>query len=142
MNREINNKSDFDFVLRLIGSDGQPLGWVDANWELTLRTEGKSFDYRAAFAYGEMRNCRNVDGEILVAVDRHEFPVGLLKADFGIDIPDDNFPDGSRHVQISGIDTGLEMVTDRGQAAKGIVLTINVPYLTKAETPEEGNTPT
>lgn len=132
MNREINNRSDFDFTLRLLGSDGTPLGWVEANWELILRTEGTAFDYRVINAYGEQRNCRNAEGDIVVMVDRHEFPIGELKADFAIDIPDANFPDGNRHVEIRDIETGIEMVADRGQAAEGIVVPVNVPYL-KAE---------
>ena len=137
MNRKINNKSDFDFVLRLVDADGTPVGWVDANWELTLYTTSKNFAYTASYAYGEKTNCIEQDGDILIVVDRHEFPVGELLMDFSIDIPDKRFPDGSRHVSITGEKTDIEMVLDRGQEATCMIVTLRVPHIKKEEVPTE-----
>ncbi|MDE7411593.1 MAG: hypothetical protein K2M94_06105 [Paramuribaculum sp.] len=137
MLRKINNKSDFDFILRLLDADGNPVGWVDANWEATLYTTSKNFAYTASYAYGEKTNCVEQDGDILIVVDRHEFPVGELLMDFSIDIPDKRFPDGSRHVSITAEKTDIEMVLDRGQEATGMVVTLRVPHIKKEETPTE-----
>ena len=138
MTRKINNKSDFDFILRLLDADGNPVGWVDANWEATLYTTSKNFAYTASYAYGEKTNCvKTKEGDILIVVDRHEFPVGELFMDFAIDIPDKRFPDGSRHVSITGEKTDIEMVLDRGQEATGMVVTLRVPHIKKEEVPTE-----
>lgn len=114
MLRKINNKSDFDFVLNLTDADENSVGWVNANWELTLYTTSRNFAYTATNAYGEKLNCIEQDGQIVIVVDRHEFPVGELFMDFAIDIPDKKFPDGSRHVSVTGEKTDIEMVLDRG----------------------------
>lgn len=139
MTRKINNKSDFDFILRLTDADGNPVGWVDANWEAVLYTTSKNFAYTASNAYGEKTNCIEQDGEIVIVVDRHEFPIGELHVDFAIDIPDKRFPDGSRHVSVTGEKTDIEMVLDRGQEASGMIVTLRVPHLKKEETPETPN---
>lgn len=139
MLRKINNKSDFDFILQLVDADGNSVGWVDANWEATLYTTSKNFAYTASYAYGEKTNCLEQDGDILIVVDRHEFPVGELLMDFSIDIPDKRFPDGSRHVSITAEKTDIEMVLDRGQEATGMVVTLRVPHLKKeVAEPEKG----
>ncbi len=138
MNRKINNKSDFDFILRLLDADGNSVGWVDANWEAVLYTTSKNFAYTASYAYGEKINCvKTEDGDILIVVDRHEFPIGELLMDFSIDIPDPKFPDGSRHVSITGEKTDIELVLDKGQEATGMVVTLRVPHIKKEETPTE-----
>ncbi len=141
MNRKINNKSDFDFILRLLDADGNSVGWVDANWEAVLYTTSRNFAYTASFAYGEKINCVEQDGDILIVVDRHEFPIGALLMDFSIDIPDPKFPDGSRHVSLTGEKTDIELVLDRGQEATGMVVTLRVPHIKKETTstdPAEG----
>lgn len=139
MLRKINNKSDFDFILKLMDSDGNSVGWVDANWEATIYTTSKNFSYTASYAYGEKTNCVEQDGDIVIVVDGHEFPVGELLIDFTIDIPDTRFPDGSRHVSVTGEKTDIEMVLDRGHEAEGMVVNIRVPYVKKNcdETDEE-----
>lgn len=138
MNRKINNKSDFDFILRLVDADGNPVGWVEANWELSLYTTSKTFAYNASYAYGEKNNCaKTEDGNILIVVDGHEFPIGELLADFAVDIPDTRFPDGSRHVSVTAENTDIEMVLERGLEAKDMEVTIRVPHLRKEEAPAE-----
>ena len=122
----------------MLDADGNPVGWVDANWEATLYTTSKNFAYTASYAYGEKTNCvKTEDGDILIVVDRHEFPVGELLLDFSIDIPDKRFPDGSRHVSITGEKTDIEMVLDRGQEATGMVVTLRVPHIKKEDAPTE-----
>lgn len=133
MNRKINNKSDFDFILRLTDNDGNSVGWLDANWLLTLYTTSKTFKYEASHAFGDKINCRNEDGEILILVDNHEFPIGELYMDFEIDIPDDRYPDGNHHVTVTGEKTGIEMVLDRGQEVTGLFINLRVPHVKKKE---------
>ena len=134
MNRKINNKSDFDFILNLTDSDGNSVGWIDANWLLTLYTTSKTFKYEAAHAFGDKINCRNDDGQILILVDNHEFPIGELLMDFEIDIPDPRYPDGNHHVTVTGEKTGIELVLDRGQEVTGLAINLRVPHIKKAET--------
>lgn len=133
MLRKINNKSDFDFKLNLVDADGNPVGWVDANWLLTLYTTSKTFKYEASNCFGDKTNCRNEDGQIAVMVDGHEFPVGELFIDFEIDIPDPRYPDGSHHVVVVKEKTGIEMVLDRGQEVTGLEIPIRVPHIKKKE---------
>ena len=139
MLRKINNKSDFSFLLRLTDSDGNPVGWLDANWLLTLYTTSKTFKYEASHAFGDKYNCRNEDGEILILVDSHEFPVGELLMDFEIDLPDPKYPDGNHHVVVTGEKTGVEMVLDRGQEVTGLAINLRVPHVQKpASDPDAG----
>ena len=144
MLRKINRKSDFDFILALIGADGNPLGWLEANWELTLYANvasGKNFAYKASYAFGECRNCRRTDDDrIEILVDGHEFPVGELYMDFEIEIPDERYPDRNRSINIPAQKTGIEFVDDRGLAVSGLDIPLSVPVKPEAEpdTPVDG----
>lgn len=134
MKRKLNSSSDFDFILNLLDADNNPVGWIEANWELTLYTTSKNFAYKASYAYGEKNNCLNDNGKIHVVVDRHEFPIGDLFMDFAVDIPDERFPDGSRHVSVLAQPTDIEMVLERGLEASGLELNLRVPHIgTKQE---------
>ncbi len=141
MNRKINRKSDFDFILALTGADGNPLGWQEANWELTLYVDvpsGRNFAYKAYYAFGECINCRNADGKIEILVDNHEFPVGELLMDFNIEIPDERYPDRNRSINIPEQKTGIELVNDRGLAVSGLEIPLSVPIKPEAKPePEE-----
>lgn len=140
MNRKINRKSDFDFILALIGADGNPIGWQEANWELTLYadvTSGKNFAYTASYAFGECINCRKTeDGRIEILVDNHEFPVGELLMDFEIEIPDERYPDRNRSITIPEQKTGIELVNERGLAVSGLEIPLSVPIKATAEEPD------
>lgn len=138
MLRKINRKSDFDFILSLLGSDGQSLGWQEANWELTLysaQDSKRSFAYKASYAFGECSNChKSEDGQIEVFVDNHEFPVGELLFDLEIEMPDLRYPDRNRNLFIPAQKTGVEFVDDRGLASvSGLEIPVSVPLLTKKE---------
>lgn len=124
-------------MLKLSDANGNPVGWVEANWELVLYTASKNLAYKASYAFNEKTNCYEDNGDIHIVVDGHEFPVGELFADFTIDIPDEKFPDGSRHVSVTNEKTDIEMVLDRGHEADGIVVNVRVPYVKKDE-PSEG----
>lgn len=140
MLRKINRKSDFDFILALTGADGNPLGWQEANWELTLYVpNGKNFAYKASYAFGEAINCRKTeDGKIEILVDNHEFPVGELLMDFNIEIPDERYPDRNRSINIPEQKTGIELVNDRGMAVSGLEIPLSVPIKAEVEEkPEE-----
>ena len=138
MNRKINRKSDFDFILALIGADGNPIGWQEANWELTLYVpDGKNFAYTASYAFGECLNCRKTeDGRIEILVDNHEFPVGELLMDFEIEIPDERYPDRNRSINIPEQKTGIELVNERGLAVSGLEIPLSVPIKATTEEPD------
>lgn len=142
MQRKINRKSDFDFILALTGSDGNALGWQEANWELTLYadvTSGKNFAYTASYAFGECINCRKTeDGRIEILVDNHEFPVGELLMDFEIEIPDERYPDRNRSIYIPGQKTGIELINERGLAVSGLEIPLSVP-IKPEEKPDESD---
>lgn len=140
--RKQNFKSDFDFILSLIDTEGNDAGFpADINWELVLLTTSRQLTYTASYQYGEYRNCRNEDGKIHIYVDRHEFPVGELLYELTAEIPDKGFSDGSRKVAVSG-STDIEIVSDRGQSIVGAVVPVPVPHLKKEEQESPDNSPT
>lgn len=133
MNRQLNYSSDFDFALNLLDAEGNSVGWLpDANWQLTLYTVREKFTYVASYAYGKKTNCLQDNGNIRIVVDNHQFPVGELKAEIRIDIPNSDYPDGYRHSEAVA-DTGIEIVADNGNEASGIVVNISVPNLVKPD---------
>ncbi len=140
MQRKINRKSDFDFILALMGADGNTLGWQEANWELTLYVpNGKNFAYKASYAFGECINCRKTeDDKIEILVDNHEFPNGELLMDFEIEIPDERYPDRNRSINIPEQKTGIELVNERGLSVSGLEIPLSVPIKAEAEEPEPG----
>ena len=143
MQRKINRKSDFDFILALTGADGNPLGWQEANWELTLYVpNGKNFAYKASYAFGECINCRKTeDGKIEILVDNHEFPIGELLMDFNIEIPDERYPDRNRSINIPEQKTGIELVNERGLTVSGLEIPLSVPIKPEAEEKPESPEP-
>lgn len=142
--RKQNFKSDFDFILSLLDTEGNDAGFPEINWELVLFTSSRQLSYTASYQYGECFNCRNEDGKIHIYVDRHEFPVGELTYELTAEIPDQAFPDGSRRVVVGG-STDIEIVNDRGQNITDAVVSVSVPHLKKKteDTPSdsEGSAP-
>ncbi len=137
MMRKQNFKSDFGFLLTLQDEAGQTVTGVADNWELTLKTANSGqLVYKASYGYGDYFNCKaDADGKITIAVDNHKLPAGELLYDFAIDIKDEAFPDGNRHVYVSG-STQIELVNENIQQLDGVEVIIKVPYL-KAKAEEE-----
>lgn len=140
--RKQNFKSDFDFIVKMLDKSGASAGFVPYNWEIKLFTVEDKFVYTASRQYGENTNCYDDNGEVHVVVDGHEFPKGVLKYILEVEIPDENFPDGSRKVRVSG-ETEIEIVAEDGQQLDDAVVEITVPHikLPEATEPEVPDTP-
>lgn len=137
--RKVNFQSDLDFILSLKNLEGEEMGWIDYNWELKLTSSASdNFVYTASRQYGENVGCFNDNGKIHVVVDQHKFPVGQLAYELSVDIPDERFPDGSRHVVVSDL-ADVEFVADKGQQATDFALEITVPHIIKSEGGEGTN---
>lgn len=136
--RKQNFKSDFDFILTLKDNEGNDVGFPDINWELLLLTSSRQLAYTASHQYGENVNCFDDGGKIHVTVDRHEFPVGELLYELTVEIPNEDFGDGSRKVFVKG-STDIEMVNENGQTLTGVIVEVRVPHLKKEVEEEEGS---
>lgn len=133
--RKQNFNSDFDFVLELCDNQGNSVGAPDINWELLLLTaDSRQLTYTASHQYGENRNCVIDTDSIRIMVDHHNLPVGELLYELTVEIPDKNFPDGSRKVFVKD-STDIEIVNEVGQQVADAVVKVNVPHLKKEETP-------
>ena len=139
---EINYKSDFDFILKLKGSEcncrqnegGDPEFpsydfrgeiWPDKIRELQ---EDYGFDWERICQYGlkkgmkpyvfskkgaYLTNCINDKGRIHVVVDNHELPAGRLILVLTSYIPNPLYPDGSKKIT-DEYPLNIELVEGRG----------------------------
>lgn len=132
--RKQNFKSDFDFQLDICDHSGQSVGIPEINWEILLFTTSRQLVYKASYQYGECQNCvldRESD-KIMIMVDNHSLPVGELRYELTAEIPDENFPDGSRKVFTEGT-TDIEIVNEVGHQIAGAVVKAKVAHLEKHE---------
>lgn len=139
---EINYKSDFDFILKLKGSeckcgqkeDGDPefpsYDFRGEIWPEKIKElqEDFGFDWERISQYGlrkgmkpyvfskkgaYLTNCINDKGRIHVVVDNHELPTGKLILVFTSYIPNPLYPDGSKKIT-DEYPLNIELVEGRG----------------------------
>lgn len=132
--RAINNKSDFDFVLRLMacaadGSDERvEIGWPDFDWRARIYTSSKLGAYEASCIGGECTNCYNDGGKIHVVVNGHRMGTGRLNIEVRADYPDNIYPDGVR-TEVSPQPLDIELVSGRGDCGTAAEVQATVPYI-------------
>ncbi len=94
--REINYKSDFDFILRMKDCAGNLIGWPDYDWEAKFYTSQKVNAFVATCKGGKCVNCYNDDGQIHIVCNDHKLSAGVLNVEFTAEIPIGVYPDGTR----------------------------------------------
>lgn len=128
MVKNINCKSDFDFILTLYGENGESIGFPTYDWEAYIYTAvSKAYKYKASCHGGECVNCFNDNGKIHIVANNHGLSVGVLRVDFISYLPNSLYPDGTERV-VQPIDTDIELVQGAGDGAEGGDAEVIIPY--------------
>lgn len=114
MEKKINYKSDFDFVLDLRDCNDEPILWpAYGDWNVTLWSGVRTNTYRVGVADGEPYGCYEDNERIHVVMDGHSLGAGVLRGELTINEPSERYPDGvKRHVY--DFTTDIELVAGGG----------------------------
>ena len=96
--KQINYKSDFDFILPIADCKGNDIGFPEFDFTIKLWTSSKANSFSASCVNGECLNCFNDDGKLHIVVNRHHLGPGTLKAEIFASLPDALYPDGTRDI--------------------------------------------
>lgn len=128
MVKNINYKSDFDFILTLYGENGESIGFPTYDWEAYIYTAvSKAYKYKASCRGGECVNCFNDNDKIHIVANNHGLSVGVLRVDFISYLPNSLYPDGTERV-VQPIDVDIELVSGAGDDAEGGEAEVVIPY--------------
>jgi len=129
---KINYKSDFELRYRLTDANGEAMGIPSNPWAIWLSVgnplSGNKKKYVAGYDGETYRNCRVEGDEILVFVDNHEMPEGLLWATFIDYQPNHDFHDGDKRIYTPQA-TGIELVSDKGDTPTEAEVTVSANYI-------------
>ena len=104
--KEINYKSDFDFILDIKSLDSnnelQSLGFPNYNFVIFLYTNSL-YKYKISYSKDaegneSFVNCNNSGGSLQIIVDNHRLPKGYLKMDFYALLENPLYSDGCKTV--------------------------------------------
>lgn len=98
---QVNNKSDFDMILRLYATDVKDgerfdIGIPEYDWIAKFFTFSKTNCYVVSCIGGVKTNWYDDKGRIHVVFDNHKLLSGVLKVEFTFSVPDSTMPDGNR----------------------------------------------
>lgn len=140
-NKRINHKSDFDFILAVksYNASGEliDVGFPTYDFKGYLYTRGLR-KYEFSNKGGELVNCFNDDNRIHIVINAHNLPVGVLKVDFYVEIPNSIYPDGSK-LTVSDCPTSIELVDGCSDEITELEATLIAPYI-KGEKGDKGDT--
>lgn len=138
---KINYKSDFELRYRLTDANGEAIGIPSNPWAIWLSVDnplsGNKKKYVAGYDGETYRNCRVEGDEILVFVDNHEMPEGLLWATFIDYQPNHDFHDGDKRIYTPQA-TGIELVSDKGDTPTEAEVTVSANYILVKYSPGRG----
>lgn len=113
--KQINYKSDFDFIFRLYDSNGNDLGVPTFDWELMLWTgNNKANKYRVAAEGKKNINWFNDAGRIHVVCNAHNLGRGELHCEFIAHLPNNIYPDGEQRT-FTPMPLDIELVEGAGE---------------------------
>lgn len=128
---QINYKSDFKIHLPLTDVAGGSIPFPDYDFRIELTTTKRDRVFTASSVGGELTNCADDNGRILVVADSHGLPPGRLHCRFTAYIPDPAFPDGINE-QIQETDLDIWLVPGIADIPARISAEMQLPVVGKA----------
>lgn len=140
---KINYKSDFDFILGIVGSDGVDVGFPEFDFVARLYTGNRLNGVVVSCVGGKCVNCFNDDSKIHVVINKPNIGVGQLHVELHTSVPDYIFEDGMRDTYFP-MPLDIELVSGMGDAptTAEIESTVNaLAYLkgNKGDTGDKGD---
>lgn len=127
--REVNYRSDFDFILRLSDCRGDDIGFPDYDWEARFYTRGNRANaYVASCKGGECVNCFNDGGRVHVVVNSPRLGLGELFVDFKASLPNSIYPDEHQD-EMAPLSTGIELVRGAAPCPCSADVELMLPYV-------------
>lgn len=128
---QINYKSDFKIHLPLTDVTGGSIPFPDYDFRIELTTTKRDRVFTASSVGGELTNCADDNGRILVVADSHGLPPGRLHCRFTAYIPDPAFLDGINE-QIQETDLDIWLVPGIADIPAQISAALQLPMAGKA----------
>lgn len=129
--REINYRSDFDFVLRLrdCADPEKTVPFPACDWNAVFWTSSKANCYTASYRDGVYTNClRTEDGGIRFIFDNHRMGLGTLKWEPHFELPNVLYPDGLQDIfSRAGLD--IELVDGPGDCPTTEEIEVIAPFI-------------
>lgn len=114
--KQVNYRSDFDFLLTVPCADGADAGFPAFDWTLELwagTARGRSVT--VSCIGGECTGCFNDGGRIHIVLKDHGLAPGPLRGVFIANLDDAIYPDGIRR-EVTPDHLGIELTTGKGDA--------------------------
>lgn len=127
--KNINYKSDFDFILRLRDADGTDIGIPPYDWTVRLWTATKANAYVVSSIGGVLTNCYDDKGRLHIVADNHHLSPGILHVEFIAEIPDSDYPDGLRRNVIPAT-LDIQLITGSSDLPASIEADLPLPLET------------
>lgn len=137
---QINEKSDYDFLLTLKYLDGEGnevQGFPPYDWELVLFTTSPIEGFHVGYKSGKMINCYQDNDKIHIVLNNHKLDTGQLKGESTIYIPNSIYPDNTQKV-VSYYDFGISITKGNGSFVTPAQLELLFPYI-KGDKGEKGD---
>lgn len=99
--KQINYKSDFDFILALTDREGNAIGFPAFDWQAKFYTQSIVRSYIASCKGGVMNNCSRNGDELHIVADSHGLLAGRLNVELTIELPNESYPDGMQKIIVT-----------------------------------------
>lgn len=125
---EINYKSDFDFILRLIDCRGNEVGVPEYDWHANFYTSSQTESFVASCLDGKYTNCFDDNGKIHIVCNSHNLLPGTLKVEFVAEIPNGIYPDDFERV-VNPQPLDIKLVRKTHSCVDSIEVDVILPYI-------------
>lgn len=126
--KQINYKSDFEFILCLKDCRGVDMGLPDYDWEAILYTTSPNNGYVVSYKNGQCTNWYVDEGRIHIVVDNHGMQPGTLHIEWNAKIPNGYFPDGDEKI-VSPLAVDIELIRGAAPCSPYADVALVLPYI-------------
>ena len=126
--RQINYKSDFDFILKFKACNGDVAGWPDYDWTAKFYTTQKVNAFVASCINGVAMNCFNDNGQVHVVMNNHLLSPGALQVEFTAELSDDDYPDKAERIVIP-VPLEIELIRQAAPCPESFEVELMLPYI-------------